>query len=321
VASRWRIRDKLLLGLGLVVGIMTLLLCGTSRGLYSYYQTINTIRAKLAELSAAEELRSGVAELVAPENINNLIKHPGEVSQEVRKVRERLDAYNDQLAETVASGRDADQGLLEKGYIKEIQKDLDEFRKAVQLRIDRPQVGARPDDEIKKVHLHALAEVTAKIRQDALDLREGVKEELGNQLGTSRRHYQVPLLIIVPSTVVGLLIMAGLLWSFYAWLFNPIRDLAAGVSRVAQGDLSHRIELHSGDEMEDLARAFNVMLSRLNELYNDLARQVNERSRQLVRSEKLASSASSRPASPTRSTTRWRVSRSAARRWRRGWRR
>jgi signal transduction histidine kinase len=41
--------------------------------------------------------------------------------------------------------------------------------------------------------------------------------------------------------------------------------------------------------MEDLARAFNDMLGRLCELYTDLAHQVNERSRQLVLSERLAS--------------------------------
>src|SRR5208283_2141694 len=42
-------------------------------------------------------------------------------------------------------------------------------------------------------------------------------------------------------------------------------------------------------EMEELAAAFNDMTGRLREMYRDLARQVNERSRQLVRSERLAS--------------------------------
>jgi signal transduction histidine kinase len=69
----------------------------------------------------------------------------------------------------------------------------------------------------------------------------------------------------------------------------PLRDLEAGVIRVAQGDFEHRIKLKTGDEMQDLGEAFNDMTQRLQALYNDLARQVNERSRQLVRSEKLAS--------------------------------
>src|SRR4051812_20625656 len=41
--------------------------------------------------------------------------------------------------------------------------------------------------------------------------------------------------------------------------------------------------------MEELAAALNNMTGRLREMYRDLARQVNERSRQLVRSERLAS--------------------------------
>ena len=41
--------------------------------------------------------------------------------------------------------------------------------------------------------------------------------------------------------------------------------------------------------MEDLAAAFNDMTARLHEVYRDLDHQVNERSRQLVRSERLAS--------------------------------
>jgi two-component system, NtrC family, sensor kinase len=80
-----------------------------------------------------------------------------------------------------------------------------------------------------------------------------------------------------------------LLHYFYGWIFYPIRDLEAGVGLLARGDFNHRIEVKSGDEMESLAQAFNEMTRRLRELYTDLARQVNERSRQLVRSEKLAS--------------------------------
>src|SRR5262249_1289960 len=46
--------------------------------------------------------------------------------------------------------------------------------------------------------------------------------------------------------------------------------------------------LRSGDEMQALAEAFNDMTARLGATYADLERQVHERSRQLVRSERLA---------------------------------
>ena len=75
MASRWRIRHKLLLGLGLVVLLMTVLLAGTLRGLWAYYATTNSIRGKLHELFAAEQLKAAVGELVSPENTVRLADH------------------------------------------------------------------------------------------------------------------------------------------------------------------------------------------------------------------------------------------------------
>ena len=120
-------------------------------------------------------------------------------------------------------------------------------------------------------------------------LSEELFKDLERSIGESRSHYQIALWMIVPASVVGLVLICGLMPLFYGWVFHPIRDLEAGVIRVAQGDFEHRIEVKSGDEMQELAEAFNDMTQRLQTLYNDLARQVNERSRQLVRSEKLAS--------------------------------
>ncbi len=142
---------------------------------------------------------------------------------------------------------------------------------------------------MQKRQREALAGSATQLRQNALDLRERIKSELDARLNETRGHYQRTGWIIVPSSIFGLLMMIALMRSFYGWVFNPIRDLEQGVERVAQGQFEQTIELHSGDEMEDLARAFNEMARRLGEVYSDLAQQVNERSRQLVRSERLAS--------------------------------
>ena len=57
---------------------------------------------------------------------------------------------------------------------------------------------------------------------------------------------------------------------------------------MARGSFDYKINLHSGDEMQDLAEAFNDMTAKISMTYADLERQVQERSRQLVRSERLA---------------------------------
>lgn len=40
---------------------------------------------------------------------------------------------------------------------------------------------------------------------------------------------------------------------------RPVRDLAEGTRRIAEGDYAYRIQAHSGDELGDLARSFNRM--------------------------------------------------------------
>jgi signal transduction histidine kinase len=290
VASRWRIRHKLLLGLGLVVCIMALLLCGTLRGLWSYYMTTLAIRAKVQELGAAEEVRSAVAELTAPENAAGLVKSTSLLPEAIKKVEVALDAYEEKLEETLAQTRDPLAGEHEQGIVAQLRSHLDAFRENAEKRNEARFSPLGTEETVKRADLEAVGQQSKDLRLGALDLKNHIGEELAQQMGgKSRSHYQATLWIIVPSSVLGLLFMAGLMRSFYAWVFNPIRDLEAGVGRVAKGDFRHRIELHSGDEMEDLANAFNDMLERLRELYDDLARQVNERSRQLVRSERLAS--------------------------------
>ncbi len=289
MASRWRIRHKLMLGLGMVVVIMALLLLGASRALWSYYLTMNGIRVRIAELIAAEELTRAVFELVSNDHILDVINdHPERLPVSIKKVRTALEAYEEELNEAGAVNYDPLRGIWEREQLVQIRQDLEAFHRAMLSRFG-PAVQDGKNDVVEEQHLAAVHDSKSALTAAVLDLRDHLKEELGHRLNESRKHYQGALLILIPSSIVGLVVMAGLMRSFYAWVFSPIRDLEQGVSRVAAGDLQHRIHLNSGDEMEELARAFNEMLGRLCELYEDLNRRVDERSRQLVRSERLAS--------------------------------
>jgi signal transduction histidine kinase len=287
VASRWRIRHKLLLGLGTVVCLMALLLCGTLRGIWSAYLFTNTIKDRTNELVAAEKIDKTVTELLA--STPELLENPNGIPVAVGKVRDAMSGYRDRLDETISRGRDPLHGVLEKEMLDDLEEKLQTLEEALGARA-KPGVNSRSTDTGRQEDRNALKEPSKPVLQATLDICNKIKDDLDKRMGQSKReNYQLPLWTIVPSAVLGLIIMAGLMRAFYSWVLNPIRDLEAGVGRVAEGDFRNRIELHSGDEMEDLANAFNVMLDRLRELYDDLARQVNERSRQLVRSERLAS--------------------------------
>jgi len=61
----------------------------------------------------------------------------------------------------------------------------------------------------------------------------------------------------------------------------PIDELRRGAQRFGAGDLSHRIDVASGDELQELAALFNAMGAQLRETYADLERRVAERTRDL----------------------------------------
>ena len=76
---------------------------------------------------------------------------------------------------------------------------------------------------------------------------------------------------------------------FRKWIARPLATLVEGSREVAAGKFDHRIRLDSDDEMGELAEAMNAMTARFQEIRDDLDRQVRERTKQVVRSEQLAS--------------------------------
>ncbi len=64
----------------------------------------------------------------------------------------------------------------------------------------------------------------------------------------------------------------------------PIRVLQVGAARIGAGELSHRIEVRTGDELEALGDEFNRAAARLQESYAGLEQKVQERTEELTRS-------------------------------------
>ena len=64
----------------------------------------------------------------------------------------------------------------------------------------------------------------------------------------------------------------------------PIRTLQAGAARIGAGDLDHRIDMRTGDELEALAAEFNHTTEQLQESQRDLEQKVQARTEALMRS-------------------------------------
>jgi signal transduction histidine kinase len=288
VASQWRIRHKLLLGLASVVGILTLLLLGTLEGLASYRSSMNTVDSKLLELEHAQNLQVAVTQLAAPiEQKLPLSSQAAELDLRIKKASKAFEGYQEALAETLRRGRDPEGGFNENESVDALRQCFENFRDVLDVETAKSGISVE-----LPTSLMLNSEVSNAI-QDLLrashDLQRMIYSDQHEYIQRDKSHLRGSFWIVGSMGVAILFVVACLSRFYYTWVFHPIRDLGQGVGRLARGDFENRIELHSGDEMEDLAAAFNNMTDRLQAMYRDLERQVNERSRQLVRSERLAS--------------------------------
>lgn len=290
MARRWRIRHKLLLGLATAIAILGLLLAGTLNGLWSYYVTMKTVDSKLRELDAAEELKDAVEKLAEKEPIEHFpVRVLALRDTYIPKAHKALDSFEGEVHSTLRRELTSDDGAQITGLTGKLREQLNALTSACQ--VSSKQMGLDTGDPRKRFEepqkqLHALY---VKIQTTSNDLRSEVRNNLAERISKSRRHYQITLTVLITISSLSLLLMLSAWRFFYGWIFHPIRDLQQGVTRVAEGDFEHRINVKSGDEIEELAATYNDMAGRLHDLYRDMATQINERSRQLVRSERLAS--------------------------------
>jgi signal transduction histidine kinase/DNA-binding response OmpR family regulator len=89
---------------------------------------------------------------------------------------------------------------------------------------------------------------------------------------------------IVRSAVIfvlglGLSVLASILLA--RRMVAPIRVLQEGAARIGAGDLGHRIEVQTGDELEALGQEFNRTAAQLQESYAELEHKVEARTREL----------------------------------------
>jgi PAS domain S-box-containing protein len=61
------------------------------------------------------------------------------------------------------------------------------------------------------------------------------------------------------------------IWAIRRYVLHPLRELRDGVSALAQGQLTHRITLRTGDELELLAQGFNTLAESLQRSQQQLA--------------------------------------------------
>lgn len=296
MVRRWRLRNKLLLGLGLMIGSVGLLVFGTVKGLTSYVGTMNTTDSKLAELVLLDKLKPEISAIISPAEsatkTPNMLLEQGLKADEPRLTREKLriaretfNEYKTRFADTVRRNRDPDP-YNDSQLIGDIDKSFDKIEEAIAAFSQNGAVGFRSDDLSKNADLKGEHVRLVRLIEE---LRNEICNDMYRKITVARKHYHQSIWTVSGATALALLLLFTLVYLLSGWVFAPLKQLQEGVNHVAKGDFEHPIDLKSGDELEELANAFNDMTHRLAETYRNLEQQVNERSRQLVRSERMVS--------------------------------
>ena len=295
--SKWPIRLKLLLGLGLLVLVVAIL---SSTGLvatYAYRNLVNSLSWRVSELPLAAELSRHVSDLrITIGELRGLRvdtfpdAHRDLVPMRVRMARDQfrcqldevdqtLMRYSTQLAsETRADPRMSDHGR-ELETVRKIESQLARIRTAncdEDWMLDNVKIGWL-DVELEKLQV-----LTTELPSHLHGKLAGFSKEVRGQYG-------VLILSAWIATVSAALVFLLFIRLSYYWIFRPLRILIGGSRRVASGEFSYRIRLDTDDEMAELAHALNDMTARFQEIRDDLDHQVRVRTKQVVRSEQLAS--------------------------------
>jgi two-component system, NtrC family, sensor kinase len=292
---RWPIRLKLIVGLSVVVGMMLILMGASIFGLHSFHMSYLTLVDQLRELGASGALMKSAAQLHAPRT--NSPEEIAELKGQVLEARQALWAYFQQLKNNTSHGSRVDSGTDELGLAFLIDDDL----AAILFELD-PGKGSLerllPGTEYYVEHhpellprikpATGLVSRIERLDDTVMQLPKRLYEDFWSVLKMSQSQYQTGRIIVWVSSFMVLGMLCGLMLLFHRWVLIPLRMLQRGVRHVARGSFDYKINLRSGDEMQDLAEAFNDMTAKISVTYTELERQVHDRSRQLVRSERLA---------------------------------
>jgi len=295
--GKWPIRVKFLVVLGLLL-LLVSILCGSGQYVtYAYRSLAKGLSWRAVELPLAGEMNRQVGDLRI-------------MLGELRGLRANRFPQVESDGTALRAWMVRDQFAARLG---DVERTLSEYRKLLDRKVrDGSPIGDN-DQEWETVHkieaaidrVHEANEdqnwILNDFRVDQLDgeletlqaLVVDLPSHLHNKLegfaAEVRSQYRT---LIVGNWLVGiaaLLIFALGMRLFYRWIFQPLRVLIEGSRTVAGGAFDHRIHLATDDEMAELAEAMNRMTERFQAIRDDLDRQVQERTRQAVRSEQLAS--------------------------------
>jgi len=271
--------------------IVALLAFSGFRAPYAYREIVRSISARSDELPKAGALIQQVDRL---QNIvsDALSDPPWMIS--VDDAKQTREEFRDQLG-LVSVALDEYKELLDSNDpagtpIGDLRNEHETVRK-IEQSIHRIQSLDDNEEWVlrEESQLRAVEPEIKLLHQLTDELPRYLTKRMKNLQGEVRGEYRTWIVLTWISSLSAVSMLMGILLYFNAWVFRPLRVLIHGSRRVAADDFDYRIQLNTNDEMAELASAMNAMTARFREIRDDLNHQVRLRTKEVVRSEQLAS--------------------------------
>jgi methyl-accepting chemotaxis protein len=121
-------------------------------------------------------------------------------------------------------------------------------------------------------HYDDWIDILAGLRREMTGVLDGIGGIVHSSIGSERIITGRVILISLVSVTLCLMMVVPAVWAIRRWVASPLTELALGMDRLAHGDLAVVVRgAHRGDEVGELARAFDVFRSSLEESRKFLA--------------------------------------------------
>ena len=294
---RHSIRTKLLVGLVVVLLMVASLASGSLVAIYAYRDTIRALDDEMGKLALVDELRLSVAAMMTVSAVG-----PGEDPEVADRLVHQMQQSQGVFGELEQRAADIGEQALPQALRDTEASSLEQARQSLKTVSDQVRAVKHSQRLVERRFLDKILtpvlgpvlqpDVASHLRrlyEDVSALEKAIRLNVGVLLGHARSSYRTSRAVVFATAAMVVVLIVALVFAFHRWIVKPIRHLHTGVGHLKLGRFDHRITLETGDEMEELADEFNAMTARLRDIYRSLEDQVAEKSKQLARSERLAS--------------------------------
>lgn len=279
------------LGVSTLVFLVIVLSAAGFIGMMKFRKLTKNIRERSQELPKAAKLAREVIELRSllwrmsqPENEYDFQKVDRlDIQAKVKLVEMALENYQVQLENCEVIDPRIGDKTAELEFVTEFERRLDSFRNSLHD-TDTTRYWFQTNETFID-----LEQDVVELQKMATEIPVYMQQRMTSFAERARTEYHAWMTFSVVIGATSILLIGFLIYCFRSRIIHPLEKLVEGSRQVAGGNFDYRIKLETDDEVKELADALNAMTSNFQAIKTDLNRQVQQRTKEVVRSEKMAS--------------------------------